>query len=90
MHRAAPVNNPTLITIKVNASQKRVIRDELHRVDINQFTTYYDLDHLIEGDKERLELLGTNPEALRERRQIANAPACIGPQGVIDIVCPTT
>jgi FRG domain-containing protein len=46
MHRAAPVNNPTLITIKVNASQKRVIRDELHRVNINQFTTYYDLDHL--------------------------------------------
>ncbi len=46
MHRAAPVDNPTLITIKVNASQKRVIRDELHRVNINQFTTYYDLDHL--------------------------------------------
>jgi hypothetical protein len=46
LHRAAPVNNPTLITIKVNASQKRVIRDELHRLDINQFTTYYDLDHL--------------------------------------------
>lgn len=46
MHHAAPVDNPTLITIKVNASQKRVIRDELHRVNINQFTTYYDLDHL--------------------------------------------
>lgn len=46
MHLAAPVNNPTLITIKVNASQKPVIRDELHRVNINQFTTYYDLDHL--------------------------------------------
>jgi hypothetical protein len=46
MHRAAPVDNPTLITIKVNASQKREIRDELHRVNINQFTTYYDLDHL--------------------------------------------
>jgi len=46
MHRAAPVDNPTLITIKVNASQKPVIRDELHRVNINQFTTYYDLDHL--------------------------------------------
>jgi hypothetical protein len=57
MYRAAPVNNPTLITIKVNASQKRLIRDELHRVNINQFTTYYDLDHLIEGDKERLGLL---------------------------------
>jgi hypothetical protein len=46
MHRAAPVDNPTLTSIKVNASKKRVIRDELHRVNINQFTTYYDLDHL--------------------------------------------
>jgi len=46
MHRAAPVDNPTLITIKVNCPRKRVIRDELHRVNINQFTTYYDLDHL--------------------------------------------
>jgi hypothetical protein len=46
MHCAAPVNNPTLITIKVNASGKPVIRGELHRVNINQFTTYYDLDHL--------------------------------------------
>jgi hypothetical protein len=46
MHRAAPVNNPTLVTINVKASQKSVIRDELHRVNINQFTSYYDLDHL--------------------------------------------
>jgi len=46
MHRAAPVDNPTLITIRVNGSKKRTIRDELHRVNINQFTTYYDLDHL--------------------------------------------
>jgi hypothetical protein len=46
MHRAAPVDNSTLITIKVKASQKGQIRDELHRVNINQFTTYYDLDHL--------------------------------------------
>jgi len=22
------------------------LRDELHRLNINQFTTYYDLDHL--------------------------------------------
>jgi hypothetical protein len=46
MHCADPVNNPTLITINVKASQKFVIRDELHRVNINQFTTYYELDHL--------------------------------------------
>ena len=46
MHRADPVNNPTLITINVKALQKPVIRDELHRVNINQFTTYYELDHL--------------------------------------------
>ena len=46
MHRADPVDNPTMITIKVNAAKKNDIRDELHRVNINQFTTYYDLDHL--------------------------------------------
>src|SRR5580700_10793282 len=46
MHRADPVDNPTLITIKIKASQKSVVRDELHRVNINQFTTYYELDHL--------------------------------------------
>ena len=46
MHLADSVNNPTLVTVKVKASQKSVIRDELHRVNINQFTTYYDLDYL--------------------------------------------
>ena len=46
MHRADPVDNPTLETIGVKGSEKPVIRDELHRVNINQFTTYYDLDHL--------------------------------------------
>jgi hypothetical protein len=46
MHGAEPVDNSTLITIKVDGSQKPVIRDELHRVNINQFTTYYELDHL--------------------------------------------
>jgi hypothetical protein len=46
LHRAEPVDNPTLITIGVKASQKSAIRDELHRVNINQFTTYFELDHL--------------------------------------------
>jgi hypothetical protein len=46
MHRAAPVKNATLITIKVEAASKDAIQQELHRVNINQFTTYYDLDHL--------------------------------------------
>jgi hypothetical protein len=46
MHRAEPVDNSSLVTITVKASQKSAIRDELHRVNINQFTTYYELDHL--------------------------------------------
>jgi hypothetical protein len=46
MHRAEPVDNPTLTTIRIDAASKAAIRDELHRVNINQFTTYYDLDHL--------------------------------------------
>lgn len=46
MHGAANAKNPTMITIKVDAGSKSTIQQELHRVNINQFTTYYDLDHL--------------------------------------------
>jgi hypothetical protein len=46
MHQAPAVNNDTLITILVDARRKEEIREELHRLNINQFTTYYDLDHL--------------------------------------------
>jgi hypothetical protein len=46
MHLAKPVRNPTLITIRVDRKSKSSILAELHRVNINQFTTYYDLDHL--------------------------------------------
>jgi len=46
MHKAPAAKNDTLVTILVDASSKGKIRDELHRLNINQFTTYYDLDHL--------------------------------------------
>ena len=46
MHEAPPASNPTVTTIQVDASSKEAIREELHRVNINQFTTYYDLDRL--------------------------------------------
>jgi hypothetical protein len=46
MHEAPPASNPTMTTIQVDASSKETIREELHRVNINQFTTYYDLDRL--------------------------------------------
>lgn len=46
MHEASDANNPTMITIRVAAAKKAIIQAELHRVNINQFTTYYDLDHL--------------------------------------------
>ena len=46
MHHAPSASNPTMNTIAVDASSKENIRQELHRVNINQFTTYYDLDHL--------------------------------------------
>jgi FRG domain len=45
MHEAPSARNPTMNTIAVDASSKDKIRQELHRVNINQFTTYYDLDH---------------------------------------------
>lgn len=46
MHEAPSASNPTMITIAIDASRKENIRQELHRVNINQFTTYYDLGHL--------------------------------------------
>ena len=46
MHEAASANNPTMSTIRVDAKSKGTILKELHRANINQFTTYYDLDHL--------------------------------------------
>jgi len=38
--------NDTLITILIDKDSKGPIRKELHQLNINQFTTYYDLDHL--------------------------------------------
>jgi len=46
MHRAASLENDTMSTICIDGGSKAAIRDELHRLNINQFTTYYDLDHL--------------------------------------------
>lgn len=46
MHGAKPVDNPTLVTFSVPAKRKADIREELHRVNINQYTTYNDLDRL--------------------------------------------
>jgi|SRR6266478_6367262 len=46
MHRAEPAHNDSLITILILADDKNSIRDELHRMNINQFTIYADLDHL--------------------------------------------
>lgn len=46
MHGAAPATNPTSLTIRIDRGSKRSILNELHRANINQFTTYHDLDHL--------------------------------------------
>jgi hypothetical protein len=46
MHRAASAFNDTLITLSVEADRKGDITNELHRMNINQFTIYSDLDHL--------------------------------------------
>jgi hypothetical protein len=46
MHDSKPVTNETLIVISVPGNQKITIREELHRLNIDQFTAYYDLDHL--------------------------------------------
>jgi hypothetical protein len=46
MYGAKPAENPTLIAIEVEATAKARLLEELHWLNINQFTTYYDLDHL--------------------------------------------
>jgi hypothetical protein len=46
MHRSKPAANATLVCFRIEASHKDRMRVELHRLNINQFTTYYDLDHL--------------------------------------------
>ncbi len=46
MHQCAPKNNPTLARIKIPAAKKKTIREELRRLNINQFSIYHDLEHL--------------------------------------------
>jgi FRG domain-containing protein len=46
MHKANLVENSTLVTLMIDKASKPAMREELHRVNVNQFTTYYDLDHL--------------------------------------------
>jgi hypothetical protein len=53
MHRADDITNPTLAGILVKAASKGAILDDLHKLNINQFTTYYDLDHLSAETKVR-------------------------------------
>lgn len=46
MHLAPNTKNPTLVRMRVEASSKEKILDELRRLNINEFTVYNDLDHL--------------------------------------------
>jgi hypothetical protein len=46
MHESIPCGNKTLAKIKIPAGAKGSLLDELHRLNINQFTIYNDLDHL--------------------------------------------
>lgn len=53
MHGAKPADNSSLIAILIDASSKIKIGNELHRMNINQFTIYSDLDHLSKEIKSR-------------------------------------
>ena len=46
MHGAGPMNNGTLGSIRIDARSKASILANLRQLNVNQFTTYYDLDHL--------------------------------------------
>ena len=52
MHQAKPVQNDTLLTLRVSGGDKHSILKRLHTLNINQFTTYNDLDHLSKEIKE--------------------------------------
>jgi hypothetical protein len=56
MHNSKPTNNPTLVKIKIPAGNKREMLNELHRMSINQFTIYNDLDHLSKDIKRAWEV----------------------------------
>lgn len=45
-HGVEPQGNPTLHRFRVSAAEKAKIREQLHHLNINQFTIYNDLDHL--------------------------------------------
>lgn len=51
MHEAKPCDNPTLAKIKIPANAKPDVLEELHRLNINHFTIYNDLDHLAKDIK---------------------------------------
>ncbi len=46
MHGASEVTNKTSIAILIDGTKKKDLLRELGRLSINQFTTYYDLEHL--------------------------------------------
>jgi hypothetical protein len=46
MREAAEVNNPTMARLTIPAGSKSDLRKELHRLNVNQFTVFNDLDHL--------------------------------------------
>ena len=53
MHKSQSRTNPTLAQIKVPAEHKPKLRAELHRLNINNFTIFNDLDHLSAEIKRR-------------------------------------
>ncbi|MBV8076811.1 MAG: FRG domain-containing protein [Planctomycetaceae bacterium] len=52
MHRSESTPNSTLARIKVPDACKKSLREELRRLNINQFTIYNDLDYLSEEIKQ--------------------------------------
>jgi len=46
MHLAKPVCNESMISIPVEASRKQQLIDDLHLLNVNEFTIFNDLDHL--------------------------------------------
>jgi len=56
MHNSKPTKNPTLVKFNISAGTKGRMLSELHRMNINQFTIYNDLDHLSKDIKRAWEI----------------------------------
>jgi hypothetical protein len=66
MHEAKNVTNLTMETMEIDAGKKSELLREFHKVNVDQYTTHFDLDHLSREIKQRRGLKAPPPSAPRK------------------------